>query len=87
MYLEFLEVPKPLYTRLSAFSVLMLVRFRCSGTKQSIKAGYQRAMKGYLKYTHQNYFNIFVEKSENEVQNFFADPLIQFLWTKFRFEC
>ena len=44
-------------------------------------------MRDHLAEIAPHFFEIFYENSKKTRLSFFVDPLVQFLWTKFRTEC
>ena len=84
-YCRALQVPDQFKTsQKSQLAIFSLVESSTVISKRQIKPEFKARFAAHLEYIERNFVRIFVENSVMMRLRFFSDPLVQFLWTKFR---
>ena len=65
-------------------AIFCLVESATVVTKRQIKPEFKKMMGSHYDYVSSLFVNIYVENSVSQRLKFFSDPLVQFLWSKFR---
>lgn len=67
----------------NSLAVFLLVQSQKVTRQRGLLPNYKAVMRKYLNEIQINFFQIFNENSKQSRCNFFKDPLIQILWTRF----
>ena len=76
-----------LHSEKAGFAILLMVESSKVTKQRQLISSIKIPMKKHLTEITAHFFEIFYENSKKTRLSFFVDPLVQYLWTKFRENC